>query len=81
MIRVSTLAAIVVPITQAAKRWLNRDGYVALAISAVVAILLALWKTLSFQPYNWAAGQVYYPCYRRLPGSEWHLSLRGLCCG
>ena len=48
-----TLAAIVVAITQAAKRWLKTDGYVALAISAVIAILLALWKTLSFQPYDW----------------------------
>ncbi|MBW8003869.1 MAG: hypothetical protein FVQ80_18035 [Planctomycetes bacterium] len=47
------LAAIVVPITQATKKWLRADGMTALIISAVVSILFALWKTLSVQPYDW----------------------------
>ncbi len=48
------LAAIVLPITQAVKKWLKVEGYVALIISTVVAILFALWKTLSVQPYDCA---------------------------
>ena len=47
------LAAIVVPITQATKKWLKAEGKTALIISAVVSILFALWKTLSVQPYDW----------------------------
>ena len=47
------LAAIVLAITQAAKKWLKADGYAALIISAVVSIFFALWKTLSVQPYDW----------------------------
>jgi len=48
------LAAIAVPITQAAKKWLKAEGKTALIISAVVTILLALWRTLSIQPYDWS---------------------------
>lgn len=47
------LAAIVLAVTQAVKKWLKAEGYVALIISAVVSILFALWKTLSVQPYDW----------------------------
>lgn len=47
------LATIVLAITQAVKKWLKAEGYVALAISAVVSILFALWKILSVQPYDW----------------------------
>lgn len=47
------LAAIVLAITQAVKKWLKAEGYVALIISAVVSILFALWKILSVQPYDW----------------------------
>jgi len=49
-----TLAAVAVPITQAVKKWLKAEGNKALIISAVVSLLLALWKTLSVQPYDWA---------------------------
>jgi len=48
------LAAIAVPITQAVKKWLHAEGKTALIISAVVTILLALWRTLSVQPYDWS---------------------------
>jgi len=47
------LSAIVLAITQAVKKWLKTEGHAALIISAVVAILFALWKTLSVQPYDW----------------------------
>jgi len=48
------LSAIVVPITQAIKKWLKAEGTTALIISAVVTILLSLWRVLSVQPYDWA---------------------------
>ena len=48
------LAALVVPITQAVKKWFKAEGNTALIISAVVAVIFALWKTLSFPPYDWA---------------------------
>ncbi len=48
-----TLAAIVVPVTQAVKKWLKAEKTAALIISAVVTILLALWSTLSVQPHDW----------------------------
>ena len=48
------LAAIAVPITQAVKKWLKAEGKTALIISAIVTILLALWRTLSVQPYDWS---------------------------
>jgi hypothetical protein len=48
-----TLASIAVPVTQAIKKWLKAENTAALIISAVVTILLALWRTLSVQPYDW----------------------------
>ena len=48
------LASIVVPITQAVKKWLKIDGTPALITSAVVSVLLALWRILSVQPYDWS---------------------------
>jgi len=48
------LAAITVPITQAVKKWLKAEGKTALIISAIVTILLALWRTLSVLPYDWS---------------------------
>ena len=48
------LASIVVPITQAVKKWLKAEGTTAIIISAIVTILLALWRTLSVQPYDWS---------------------------
>ena len=48
------LAAIVVPITQAVKKWLKAEGTTAIIISGIVTILLALWRTLSVQPYDWS---------------------------
>ncbi len=47
------LAAIVLAITQALKKWFKAEGYVVLIISAAVSILFALWKTLSVKPYDW----------------------------
>ena len=48
------LSAIVVPITQAIKKWLKAEGTTALIISGVVTILLSLWRILSVQPYDWS---------------------------
>ncbi|RKX81261.1 MAG: hypothetical protein DRP57_12100, partial [Spirochaetes bacterium] len=48
------LASIVVPITQAVKKWLKIDGTPALITSAVISVLLALWRVLSVQPYDWS---------------------------
>ena len=48
------LGAIVFPVSQAVKKWLKAEGVVAIVISAVVTILLVLWRTLSVQPYDWA---------------------------
>ncbi len=48
-----TLAAIVVPVTQAIKKWLKAEKTAALIISAAVTILLALWRILSVQPHDW----------------------------
>ncbi len=48
------LASIVVPVTQAVKKWLKTEGTTAIIISAIVTILLALWRTLSVQPYDWS---------------------------
>ncbi len=48
------LASIVVPITQAVKKWVKVEGTTALIICAIVTILLALWRILSVQPYDWS---------------------------
>jgi uncharacterized membrane protein len=48
------LASIVVPITQAIKKWLKVEGNTALVISAVVTILMSLWRVLSVQPFDWS---------------------------
>jgi len=48
------LASIVVPITQAVKKWLKAEGTTALIISAIVTILLVLWRVFSVQPYDWS---------------------------
>ena len=48
------LSAIVVPITQASKKWLGAKGTKALVISIIISILLALWRVLSVEPYDWA---------------------------
>ena len=48
------LAAIAVPVTQAVKKWLKAEGTTAIIISVIVTILLALWRTLSVQPYDWS---------------------------
>ena len=54
MAEILGLAAIAVPITQAVKKWLKAEGKTALIISAIVTILLALWRTFSVQPYDWS---------------------------
>jgi hypothetical protein len=48
-----TLGAIALAITQAVKTWLKWDGTKAILLSAVVCILLALWKVLTAQPIDW----------------------------
>ncbi len=48
------LSAIVVPITQAFKKWLDAKGTKALVISIIISVLLALWRVLSVEPYDWA---------------------------
>ena len=48
------LGAIVLPVTQAIKKWLKVEGTAALIISGIVTVLLALWRTLSVEPYDWA---------------------------
>ena len=51
---VLVLAGIVVPVTQALKKWLKAEGTAAIVISACVTVLLALWRTLAAQPYDWS---------------------------
>jgi hypothetical protein len=48
------LSALVVPVTQAVKKWLKVDGWKAIVVSAVLTVLLSLWRTLSVQPYDWS---------------------------
>jgi hypothetical protein len=48
-----TLAALVVPVTQAVKKWFNLEGNNALIVSAAAAVAFSLWKTLSFPPCDW----------------------------
>ncbi|MGQ9615216.1 MAG: hypothetical protein ACUVWJ_02320 [Spirochaetota bacterium] len=48
------LAALVVPITQAIKKWLGVEGTSAILVSAAVTVLLSLWRTLAVQPYDWS---------------------------
>jgi len=48
------LASIVVPITQAIKKWLKLDGNKALIISAVITVLMSLWRVLAVQPFDWS---------------------------
>lgn len=48
------LAALVVPITQALKKWLGLEGTSAILVSGAVTILLSLWRTLAVQPYDWS---------------------------
>ncbi|NOY07320.1 MAG: hypothetical protein GXP33_00550 [Spirochaetes bacterium] len=47
------LASIVVPVTQAVKKWLKIKGTPAIITSAIVTVLLVLWRILSVQPYDW----------------------------
>ncbi len=54
VMEILALASIVVPITQAVKKWFKIEGYAALIASALITILLALWRTLSVQPYDWS---------------------------
>jgi hypothetical protein len=48
------IGAIALAVTQAIKTWLKWDGWKALVISAVVCILLVLWKVLPVKPFDWA---------------------------
>ena len=49
-----TLGAVVLGITQAFKKWTKLDGWKALIVSAVVSVLLALWRALSLDPVDWS---------------------------
>lgn len=48
------LSVIVLAITQAVKKWAKADGSAAFIISAVLTVLVVLWKTLSVEPYDWS---------------------------
>lgn len=48
-----TLGVIALAVTQAIKKWVKLEGTTALIISIIVSVLLALWRTLSAQPYDW----------------------------
>ena len=48
-----TLGVIALAVTQVIKKWVKVEGTAALIISIVISVLLALWKTLSIQPYEW----------------------------
>ncbi len=54
VMEILALASIVVPITQAVKKWFKIEGYIALIASGVITLILALWRTLSVEPYNWS---------------------------
>ncbi len=54
VMEILALASIVVPITQAVKKWFKIDGYYALIASGIISLLLALWRILSEQPYDWS---------------------------
>lgn len=54
VVEILALATIAVPIDQAVKKWLEAEGKTALIISAIVTILLALWRTFTVQPYDWS---------------------------
>lgn len=49
-----SLSVISVAITQAVKKWIKIEGKWAFLLSAGVAILIVLWKTLSVEPYDWS---------------------------
>ena len=48
-----SLSVIAVALTQAIKKWSGLEGRWALLLSAVVAILVVLWKTLTVPPFDW----------------------------
>lgn len=48
-----TLGVVALAVTQAVKKWVKLEGATALVTSAGVSALLALWRTLSAQPYDW----------------------------
>ncbi len=47
------LGVVALAVTQAVKKWVKIEGTSALIISVIVTFLLALWRTLSVQPYDW----------------------------
>jgi len=53
IIEILALGALALAVTQAIKKWVNTKGIVALIISAIVAVLLGLYRTLSVPPYDW----------------------------
>jgi hypothetical protein len=48
-----TLGVVALAVTQAVKKWVKLEGVSALITSLVVSALLALWKTLSAEYYDW----------------------------
>ncbi|RKX98293.1 MAG: hypothetical protein DRP54_08340 [Spirochaetes bacterium] len=53
-LEIISLASIVVPITQAVKKWLKIDGIKAMIVSGVLTIAICLWRVLAFQPVDWS---------------------------
>jgi hypothetical protein len=48
-----TLGIVALAVTQAVKKWVKLEGVSALITSLLVSALLALWKTLSAEYYDW----------------------------
>lgn len=47
------LSVVALAITQAVKKWIKIENQWALLLSAVVTILVVLWKILEVQPFDW----------------------------
>ena len=46
------LSVVALALTQALKKWIKLEGKWALLLSAVVTILVVLWKVLEVQPFD-----------------------------
>ena len=48
------LSVVALAITQALKKWIKVDNKWALLLSAIVTILVVLWKVLEVQPFDFS---------------------------
>lgn len=53
-LEIIALASIVVPMTQAVKKWLKIDGVKAIVVSGVLTIAICLWRILTLEPIDWS---------------------------